>query len=383
MIRSLHIVPRLDNRLGGSVHAALNVCKYLEQAGQPVRVVATEAAGDELGYLGESYAEVTYQTFPQSFPARYSNSEKMTEWVANNVTQYDIVEIHSVFTAGSYRAAGVCRKMGVPYLVRPHGSLDPFDLQKHSLLKGIIGPLFVARTLRNCSGVHCTARLEAERLVTYGASPAKYVSPLPVPLSGKRGNGQEFRRRNNIPQEAQVVLFMSRVDYKKGLDFLIPALGRLKAMFPRLHFVLAGTGDAEYAAVVGKLLDDCSVRKFTTAVGFVSGMEKADTLAAADIFALPSRNENFGIVVIEAMEAGVALLISDEVYIENEIRAANAGVVCRPQIDSVFTQLKSMLDGSININELASRGAQLARDRYHPQSATDALIGIYKQILRR
>lgn len=376
-VPSLHCLYSYDNRLGGSVHAGLNVCQYLRQAGQPVEVVAPYSANDDVAYLSTTYAGLTCHRVRRSFPQRYSNSHELKAWLQANLGRFQVVEIHGIWVLATLQAVRACRDLGIPYFVRPHGSLDPFDLRKHALLKRLLGPIFVRWVLRHAAGVVCTADIEAERLVTYGAKPKRYAMPLPVPLAAHLGDGTSFRAAHGIPRDAQVVLFLSRVDYKKGLDYLIPALARLKQTHPRLWFVLAGTGTPEFLARVRGWLAEEKVDRFTSEVGFLCGQEKQNAFAAADVFALPSLNENFGIVNIEAMHAGLPLLISDQVYICREIEAAEAGVICRPSIDSVTDNLDKMLRAPGALKAMGENGRKLVADRYRPEAATEALAKLY------
>lgn len=380
LIPSLHCLFSYDNRLGGSVHAALNVCKYLAAEGQPVEMVAPYSTTDDVDYLQDSYPELTCHRVARSFPARYCNSRELGAWLEKNLPRFKVVEIHGIWVLATWQAAQTCLKLGVPYIIRPHGSLDPFDLQKRALLKKCLGPIYVRWLLRNAAGIVCTANLEAERLVTYGANPIRHAMPLPVPLPVTSGNGHAFRKTHGIPADAFVVIFLSRVDYKKGLNFLIPALGRLKSEYPRLWFVMAGTGTSEFGIQVQRWLAENNVAGFTSQVGFISGQDKLDAFAAADIFALPSLNENFGIVNIEAMHAGLPLLISDEVYISQEIAESGAGVICKTSVDSVVEKLREMLNGSIDLKAMGERGRALVQRRYRPEAATKALIDLYSQV---
>lgn len=380
-IRVLHIIDRLDKRLGGSVSATLGVCKYLALAGVEVEAAGSVGPNDELDHLEREYFGFKTHLFARSFPARYANSAAFSQWLPGVLKEYDLVEIHAIFSAFTLNAAHICRQMGKPYVVRPHGSLDPFDLKKHALLKKIVGPFLIRPLLESSSAVLLTALLEAERLETYGARVRKVVLPLPVPLSAEIGNRDQFRRRHGIPANARVVLFMSRIDYKKGLDFLIPAIGRLRREIPELWFVLAGAGDAAFVAKVRRWLVDHGVSPITSEVGFLSGTEKLDSLAAADIFALPSLNENFGIVNVEAMHSGLPLLVSSEVYIHSEIAEAKAGIICYPNIDSVVAKLRLMLGGKIDLKLMGQCGQKLVQARYRPDSATSELISFYEQAL--
>lgn len=383
LVSSLHCLFSYHNKLGGSVHAALNVCKYLAKAGQPVEAVGSFYPDDDIDYLKTHYAEVQCHQVARSFPRRYCNSSELVHWLDRNIGRFDLVELHGIFVFTTLRAARFCRKRGIPYLVHPHGSLDPFDLQKHALLKRMIGPIYVRWLLNNSAGVVCTAQLEAERLVTYGASPRRLIVPLPVPLYEKTGDGLAFRKRHSIPADAQVILFMSRLDYKKGLDFLIPAIARLRHEMPKLWFVIAGTGARDFLESVRRWISLNGLRSCTSEVGFLTGDAKQDALAAADIFALPSRNENFGIVNIEAMHAGVPLLVSDEVYICREIESAGAGVVCKPNVASVTEKLRQMLNGDADLQAMGQNGRALVQRRYRPEMATEMLIQMYAQTINR
>jgi len=381
VIRTLHIAPGLDRHAGGALDAPLEICRYLERSGTSAAIAACYGEDDDLGYFRDSYAEVKIHPFERSFPARYSNSREFNGWLRRNLSSYDIVEIHSVFYGLAWHAARECSRVGKPCLMRPHGSLDPFDLRKHAALKKVVGPLLIRPMLANVSAAVLTSELEARRMVDYGANVRKIVLPLPVSLPETETDPVGFRRRLQIPEDALVVLFMSRIDPKKGLHLLIPAVARLQAEFGKLWFVLAGTGEEDATSSTVALLDAETKGVRVRRVGFLSGQAKSDALAAANVFALPSLNENFGIVLIEAMHAGLPLLISDEVYIHKEILGAGAALVCQPTADSVASTLRRMLDGSVDLAAMGERGRALVRSRYRPEAATELLVDTYRELL--
>ena len=382
-IRTLHVAHSLDRHTGGALNAPLEIARYLERSGTSAEIAAACGPGDSLAYLLVEYPEVKTHAFARSFPSRYSNSSAFAEWIRSALPSYDIVEIHSVFYGIALRAAHECRRQGKPYFIRPHGSLDPFDLRKHPALKGIVGPLLIRPALAGASAAVLTSDLEAERMVSYGASVRRIVLPLPVPMSEAPADPRAFREQHGIPQDAIVALFMSRIDPKKGLQLLIPAVARLQADFTKLWLVLAGTGDPAAMESTEALLKSQLKGSRVRQVGFLSGKEKHDALAAANLFALPSLNENFGIVLIEAMHAGLPLLISDEVYIHEELSRAGAALVCRPTADSVDEALRKMLDGSVDLAAMGRRGRELVRARYRPEAATELLNAAYVGALER
>lgn len=380
-MKVLHVIDRLDKRLGGAVQATLGICKYLALAGETVEAAGSIAIGDQLDHLDLEFSNFKTYRFERSFPKRYAHSRDFNRWFSEAVSEYDIVEVHAIFSAFTLQTAKICRQHGIRYVVRPHGSLDPFDLQKHAALKKIVGPALIRPLLEGASAVLLTTDLEADRLVTYGARASKRVLPLPIPLPKTQGDRQGFRLRHGIPQNAQVVLFLSRIDYKKGLNLLIPALRLLKSEFPNLWFLLAGSGDAEYSAQVDRWLDGHGVMAFTTKAGFVSGIHKQDAFAAADLFALPSMNENFGIVNIEAMNAGLPVLVSQEVYVASDIEKAGAGITCSTTVDSVAECLRRLLGQPSRREQMGRQGRLLVATKYQPENVTRSLVAIYREIL--
>ena len=380
-IRSLHVLSTLDKNYGGPVLATMSTCKYLNQAGHPAEVVATYAPGDEIDYLATLYPEVPVHTFPRSFPQRYANSVRMVRWLVKELPNYDIVDIHGIFTFTSVHAARICRRTRTPYVIRPHGSLARVDLRKHATLKRFVGPTFVRPMLAGARAALLTALLEAQELVTYGAHVKGLVVPGAVLLPEGTGDGLGFRRRHKIPTDALVVLFMGRFHHVKGLQFLIPALCKLRAEFPRLWFVMAGSGDPAFSARVEAWIKELNVLPITTRPGFLAGQDKLDALAAADVFVMPSLSENFGSVLVEAMQAGLPLVLSDGIYIHKDIQAAGAGLVCRPETSSVTEMLRRLLGSERERRAMSDCGRHLASQRFRPEASTQLLVRTYRDLL--
>ena len=383
-VRALHTIHSLDNRLGGAVHAGLNVCRSLVEAGCAVQVLATHGRSDELGYLADTYSAVRWSTVPRCFPARWYNGRKMKARLKELVGRHDLVELHAVFSFVTIRAAAAARRAGVPYFLRPPGSLDPFDLRKRTVLKRLLGPLLIQPVLQGAAGVICTSATEAARIVTYGAAPRKLVVPLPVPPAAETPAGAraDFRARHRIPPEATVVLFLSRLDYKKGLEFVIPALATLRRKHGNLWFLLVGSGVPAFESGIQRRLEACGALDWTVQTGFLAGAEKQAALAASDIFVLPSLNENFGMAIVEAMRAGLPVVISDQVYIHQEIANAGAGVVCATSAESCTQALRQVLSlESPQRTAMGERGRALACTVYSPEAATHRLLAIYREVL--
>jgi glycosyltransferase involved in cell wall biosynthesis len=381
--RSLHTIQSLNNKLGGATHAGLNICRYLDAEGHPVEVLSTIDDGDEIDYLNYSYGHVKRNFVPRVFPKRWYNGSNLSEWLSTNLPRFNLVGIHAVFSFVTIRTAHHCRRLNIPYFLHPHGSLDPFDLKKRKFLKRLLGPVFIRPILKGCAGVICTSQMEADLLETYSTNPKKFIIPLPVPpLSRVVTARQQFRQKHKIPHDAFVILFISRIDYKKGLDFLLPAIASVRQTHKDVWFLIAGAGEESFVSKIRTKIEALGLTKITREIGFVSGVEKEAAFQAADLFALPSLNENFGIVIVEAMQSGLPVLISDQVYIHKDIVAARAGKICRPDPKDCVRVLGEMLVDRGQTSDMAARAVQLATTKFSPEAATGTLIKVYNEVLK-
>jgi glycosyltransferase involved in cell wall biosynthesis len=382
--RTLQTIQSLNNKLGGATHAGLNISRYLSAAQHPVEVLSTFDRNDEIEYLRSTYSGLKMSLIPRRFPKRWYNGIGLGQWLDGNLSRFDLVGIHAVFSFVTIKTSHYCKKHKLPFVLHPHGSLDPFDLKKRKLIKSLLGPILFKPLLQNCAGVVCTTQNEADLLETYGTKPRKFVVPLPVPtLTSGRSSRQSFRQKHGIPNDAFVVLFLSRIDYKKGLEFLVPAISLARESFKDVWFVMAGAGEEWFVSKIRSMISQLGLSRWTREIGFVSGYDKAEAFGAADLFALPSLNENFGIVIIEAMQSGLPVLISDQVYIHQEIYDAGAGKVCAANSDDCGRVLLEFLRDRPSTIEMGARGSRLAAKRFGPEAATQNLLDVYKTVLNR
>jgi glycosyltransferase involved in cell wall biosynthesis len=375
-LRVLHVVPSLDEAMGGSITAALGQAQERTRAGRPTTLVSGQGAADQLGYLATDFPDVRWQTFPRTFPQSRFHSRGLGRWLADGLHDVDVVHLHGVFHAPALAVLRHARRAGVPVVVQPHGSLDPFDLAKHAGPKRVYGPLVVRRLLDRAAAVLCTTTFEADRLQTWGSRTPVVVAPLAVePLPP--ADGGRFRVEHGIDADAVVVLFLSRLDPKKGLDLLVPAVASLRDREPSLHLLVVGTGDRASSEQADALLRAPRAQGWATRLGFLTGEPKAAACAAADVFALISRNENFGITVVEAASAGLPLALSDQVALAPAVLAAGAGHVGPDSVEGAVSALEPLLDP-------ATRGASgaaaraLALGTFAPGPAGEALEQVYR-----
>ncbi|NJN57533.1 MAG: glycosyltransferase [Leptolyngbyaceae cyanobacterium SL_5_9] len=396
-MRILQIVPSISLVYGGPSQMVLGLSKALAAEGVEVTVLTTDSNGD----VGQPPLDVPldrpidqegYQIryFRCSPFRRYKFSLGLLRWLANHTVEFDLAHIHALFSPISSFSASVARSKKLPYLLRPLGTLDPADLQKKKALKQIYAALLERPNLAGAAAVHFTSPQEAKVSERFGVITQDWVIPLGVnwqkPDATDSTIAPDTALQNlGIPyqQDIPLVLFMSRIDPKKGLDLLFPALEKLLAEGLKFHFVLAGGNpqDSEYERRIRTQVQESTLAAHSTLAGFVTGDSKTALLQAADLFVLPSYYENFGIAVAEAMAAGVPVVISDQVHIWEDIKQAEAGWVSACEVNALTEQLRTAIQSDPERQRRGTNAQAHALKHYSWQAIAQQTIQAYRQIL--
>jgi len=366
-----------------------------------VTILTTDSNGD-IGQLpldvplNEPIQQNGYQIiYFRCYPwRRYKFSFSLLQWLNENARQFDLAHLHALFSPVTTLAATIARYHHLPYIIRPCGMLDPADLQKKKRLKQIYAALLERPNLAGAAAIHFTSKEEAKISERFGlnftgkmpvprdlGSTGKMPVPrdLVIPLGVTAGLFRKRWRESQVP----IILFMSRIAPKKGLDLLIPALENILGSGIEFHFILAGSNpqDADYETKIKVQIHNSSLAKYTTITGFVSGDLKVELLTKADLFVLPSYYENFGIAVAEAMTAGVPVVISDRIHIAEDIQQAEAGWVEALEVGAIANSIKSALLNPQERERRGLNGKEYAQKHYNWEAIAQQTIDAYQQIL--
>ncbi|WP_373515402.1 glycosyltransferase [Persicitalea sp.] len=338
-MRILHVIEGVDVRLGGLSTLLASITSMERIIGIDNEVLSLECPEE---YINQTI-ECPLRLFPASFPARLSNSDQAIEWLSTHIHEYDAVVINSTWNLLSQRAGAVANKKGIPYAFWPHNSLDPFDLEKKKLLKLLLGPLVIRQFVSNAAAICSSSKLESERLQLFGAELPKYVLPYPVRFDGEKGDRMSFRKRYGLSDGQFTFLFLSRVDYKKGLDLAIEAFATIAEEFPQARLIVAGPDTKGYSQKIIRLIRTLNMEDRVKLIGTVAGQDKSDAFAGADCFVLTSLNDSFGIALVEALQSGLPVLISDNVYIYEDVVRMKGGWVCQSEVESIKEAMKKIM----------------------------------------
>jgi glycosyltransferase involved in cell wall biosynthesis len=390
-LRILQIVPSVSLIYGGPSQMVLGLSKGLAHQGVDVTILTTDSNGDTGQVpldvpLDRPVCQDGYQIryFHCSPFRRYKFSVGLLGWLVNHAQDYDVAHIHALFSPVSSMAAAIARAQKLPYILRPLGTLDPADLQKKRQVKRLYAALLERPNLAGAAAVHFTSDPEAKLSERFGVVTRDVVLPLGVDLPFvDAATVNAVRDRWGIDRQSPLLLFMSRVDPKKGFDLLLPALEKLQAEGSKFHFVLAGANpqDPTYEQQIYRQIQASAIASQTTLTGFVRGQEKAALLQAADLFVLPSYYENFGIAVAEAMSAGIPVVISDRVQICDAIAQSQSGWVAACTVNDLADQLRAALQDATERQRRGANAQTYAQRYYGWEAIAQQMIEVYRSVL--
>jgi glycosyltransferase involved in cell wall biosynthesis len=382
----LHVIPSLAPRYGGPSVACPELCRALAQRGHRVSIFTTNRDGSgvqdvPLGVPVEVDG-VYHHYFPIRAPRAWATSPALARALRRAVPGADVVHVHSLFLFPTTAAAHAARRSGVPYLIRPHGTLDPFLRRRHPLRKAVYTALLERRNLAGAAAIHFTSDEERELAAPVTARYASVVVPLGVRVPDESPDPGTMARLFPETTGRRVVLFLGRLNFKKGLDLLIPAFAALRRAVPDAHLLLAGPDDG-YGGRVRAWVDEHRLREHVTLAGFLGGPSKWAVLAAAQAFVLPSYTENFGLSVVEALAAGTPVIVSDRVNVCREIEQAGAGIVVPPSVPALAAALVEMFRDRGAARRLGEAGRRLARRRFTWERAACDMEMVYGTLVGR
>ena len=370
-MRILHVIPSVAERSGGPATAIVPMCRALMQQGMDVLLLSTTDGLSETRDAVE-YKGVPAMLFPPQLGASFKYSRPLASWLSSNIKNFELVHIHAVFNHSSIAASQACRKAGVPYIIRPLGTLDPWSMTQKSLRKRLFWQVSGKAMLRDAAAVHYTS--EVEKLSTerhLGLNHGRVVA-LGIETHSNGTRARVFAE--------PYVLVLSRLHPKKGLDVLIEAFLSLSnnGNFENWRLVIAGDGPPDYVSKLKLAANSQPDRIVFT--GWLEDDKKHAVLGGASLLALPSYQENFGLCVMEALSHSVPVLVSPDVNLATEIVSANAGWIAAVDKNALAEKLAEALADHDELAKRGHAGKQLSQ-KYSWENAATGLAILYEEVL--
>ncbi|MCU0490256.1 MAG: glycosyltransferase [Chloroflexaceae bacterium] len=386
--RVLHVIPSVSLLRGGPSVTIRVLGRGLVQAGLTVHVATTDDHGP--GHLAvpletpQLHDGVVYRHFRRQTKL-YTASWPLTRWLARHSGDYDLVHIHAVFSYASVPAALFAARARVPYIVRPLGILSRWGRQqRRPWAKKISFQLIERHILQHAAAVQFSSERERREAADLKLRAPSVIVPNGLDLSAFRQLPPASLFRSRFPALAgrTLLLFLSRFDRVKGIDLLLPAVARLRQQRPEVALVLVGSGTPEYEAWMRSEIQQLGLQNDVVFAGFLEGEEKLAALAACDAFVLPSRSDSFGNAALEALAAGLPVVLSDQVGIWPDVVEAEAGLVAPCAVEPLAEALVKLLNHPQR-QRMGENGRQLAFGRFSMEAMAANVVQLYEQVLGR
>ena len=381
-MKVLHVCASLSPEWGGPVAVVFDLLPALRDCGVSSTVIAP--TGRRVGSDSVWLEGVDSRLFPTGQLARAwtGYAPRMAKEIRQSMPDHDLVHIHELWHYPHYAASRAARAAGKPYVVTVHGEMNPWSLGQKRLKKWIYMRVVQMRILDRAEAVHAVTAKEEQHIRAQGVR-----APITVIPNGI--NGQTF---NNFPagrpfigkfpdlNGKRIILFLGRIHPHKGLDLLAQAFARLAIREEDVRLVIVGPDEASYRRTIEALLRTGGVLDRTLFTGMLTGDDKLAAYAAADVFVLPSHGEVIGVSTLEALAAGLPVVITRQCQFP-EVAEAEAGLVVNPDPDEIHDALIKVLLDPEKGRAMGARGRQLVLERYTWDAVAERMARLYKSVL--
>ena len=378
-MRLLHVITTVNPRGGGPIEAIRQITAPLNAMGHVSEIASMDDPKDAwaAGCLLPVHALGPGLT-------SYGYTPRMVPWLRENAPRYDAVLVNGLWQFGSFAVWQALHGTATPYFVYTHGMLDPWFKRAYPLKhlkKSLYWPWGEYRVLRDARAVLFTC--EEEKLLARQSFRRYRANEVVIKYgtAGPEGSPETLRAAFLTAYPAlrgrRLLLFLSRIDAKKGCDLLLEAFSRAAASDPTLHLVMAGPDKNDMQPGLQRLAQERGIGDRLTWTGMLTGDKKWGAFYASEAFVLPSHQENFGIAVVEALACGLPVLISNKVNIWREIAADGAGLVAEDTVPGAAAQLKEWLALSgAQKQEMAQRALHCFVTRFEVHEAVRSLLDV-------
>lgn len=385
-MRILHVVPTYipAYRYGGPIYSVHNLCRSLVEKGHEVDVYTTNVDGDQNRKFIEGEAVdldgVKVWYFKCPYGRRLYYSPAMMKALREHSKDYDLIHLHSVFLWPTWAAARMARRNNVPYLLSPRGMLvKELIMRKNRILKTAWITLIERRNIKEAAVIHLTSEMERKELSVFDFHLADTVVipngvEQPVEWNKNEVSNDVFAAIKRQP----VVLFLGRINWKKGLDRLIKSV----QLIHDAHLVIAGNDEEDYLPKLRLMVSENNLEGRVSFIPrIISGADKEALYAAAKVFVLPSYSENFGNTVPEAMLRGCPVVVTHEVGAAEVVRDSKSGLVVDGDPKKIANAIRGLLGDESEMARMGVAGKLEAESNYTWSKISESMSQLYDSII--
>jgi glycosyltransferase involved in cell wall biosynthesis len=379
----LHFFHAIRAELGGPARAIVDLCSALAARGHR----ATLATSDDRDVPASWPRDGLKPGVPSVvlLPDKKSDGRSLgaasKAILASQIAQHQALHIHGVWEWSNQQAARLARRAGTPYFLSVRGMLDDWSMAQGALKKRVFLALTGRRTLEQAAAVHLTAQFELDQARKHFPRGRGVVVPNLTdlaPYQNLPGPGPARARFPFLADGTPTLLFLSRIHVKKGLDPLLRAAAMLKRAGVPFKLVIAGTGDDAHTSAMQGLARELGLAEVVHFVGLVVNQEKVSLYESADLFVLPTSQENFGFVFIEALACGTPVVTTKGVDIWPELESSGGATITSADPAELSGVLQRLLAQRDALPAMGARGREWVFRELTPDRVLDRFELLYR-----
>jgi len=383
-MKILHVISSIDPRHGGVTEGLRQLAEVSIDLGCTLEVATLDQPNQP--FLSE-FSFPIHALGPGATHFQYS--PRLRDWLFAHVPDFDIIVVHALWQYHTVAVRQAALRHGVPYVVYTHGMLDPYFKKAYPLKhakKWLFWPWADYRVLRDAKAVLFTTeeerRLARRSFWLYSANEVVVNLGTAPPPGNPAVQREAFYSLYPELRDKKIALFLGRIHPKKGCDLAIRSFGSVLSSDPNWFLVMAGPDQVGWRAELERMANTLGIRSRVIWTGMLQGEAKWGAIRAAEFFFLPSHQENFGVVVAEALACGVPALISDKINIWREVKDCNAGLAAADTLDGANALLEEWVAlGQAGQNHLRANTVSCFEVKFEIRKATENLLATLKSLV--
>lgn len=371
-MRILHVIGGVTPKAGGPSRSVPGLCKALAAQGAEVALFVHTDVGSESADLGE--CKLICGRGIRILPRKRAEDFRSAVLAFNP----QIVHLHGVWCWYLHQDIRICRELKIPYVIAPRGSLDAWSVKQKWVKKKLALWLYQGNDLRHAAAIHVTAEKEkndVQKLIGCGVPMIMSANGINLPKSLPEWNQHSDGRRR--------MLFLSRMNEKKGVQNLVEAWNKVRpsGWCCELVYSVGNSIDEEYERKVKQRVQDLGLQDSFIFTGALDNDAKWVAYRRADAFVLPTHTENFGIVIAEALYAGLPVLTTKMAPWQGLVEH-DCGLWVDDNLRAISDGLQELASLSLErLSEMGRNGAEYVNRAFNWEVISATLLKDYSGLL--
>lgn len=393
-MKIVHFFDRVRLERGGTIRAALDMCRVMADRGHHVTLATFDDTDvpaewrDGSPSVGPAWPNVKVISAPP-LPGGFYPPGGPT-CAKSLLPGTDVAHLHGIWHPCTAQFGARCAAAGVPMVVSCHGMLDDWSMKQRTAKKKLFLGLMGRKLFDSVSVFHATADDEKRQASRWVNGSKLFVVPYITDLTpfhslpGPAMARERFGLGDGGADDPFTVLFLSRLHYKKQPDVLIRAVGKLRRAGENVRLMLAGTGDEPYVAELKRLAKGEGMSETECLfLGMVTGDLKHSVYEAADLFALPTSQENFGFVLPEALATGTPAITTKGVDIWPELEASGSTIIAEQTPEAFANAIADLLSDDARRASMGAKGRDWVLTELNADAIAAKYDALYTDAIRR